>query len=174
MVKHPSGIYILQDWQVTPKLLLLRPTALSGVKVSGNGSILFPRIAKMVVPRSTALLAIPVGRPMFYFYFENVDRRVGEFGAFSTHAVQSPSEFNLVKMKSHSDDREVTIGKISAYNQDRGIDPKLTIPFQSKELADNIYQITVDAGLAPGEYAFTLAGDKGHYRIYDFSIAAGN
>jgi hypothetical protein len=173
MAKHASGIYVLQDWLAQPKLLLLRPSALSGGRITGNGSILFPHIAKMVVPRSTAVLAIPLGRPVFYFYFENVAKWVGEFGQFSTRQVQSPQEFSLVRMKAGKDQRELTIGKVSVYNQERGIDPKLTIPFQIKEMADNIYQVTVDAGLATGEYAFILAGDKGHYRIYDFAIGVG-
>ncbi len=171
LAQHASGIYVLQDWQMQPKLLLLRPSALSGGRITGNGSLLFPHIAKMVVPRSTSVLTVPVGRPVFYFYFENISRKVGEFGTFSTRQVQSPQEFSLVRMKAGKDQRELTIGKVSVYNQERGIDPKLTIPFQIKEMADNIFQVTVDAGLASGEYAFILAGEKGHFRIYDFAIA---
>ena len=169
---HSPGIYLEADWQVPHSLQRLRPTASASIKVTGNGSLLFPKVVKLQVPQGAALLTVPVAWPAFWFYFNAADSKVGDFGTVSTTAAQSPAEFSLVRLKADGPMRQVTVGRAVPYAEVAGVDGKYAIPFTTHELGDGIFQVTPGQSLAPGEYAFIIVGEKGHFRIYDFAVAA--
>lgn len=167
---HQPGIYVMQDWLGPPQMQLMRPSKASGVKVTGNGSILLPYVGKLVLPDEQSRVGVKNHRPIFYFYFLAGDGKVSDFGTPNSVAAQSPDEFSLVHFKVKKNEREVGIGKVSVYNSRRGIDTKDAIRFETSELGDAAFKVKVASDLEPGEYAFVLTGANGSARVYDFTI----
>lgn len=170
LVKRRSGIYLWNPESVDAKLKIIRPTNAGGVRVTGNGSLIFPYIAKLSIIQPSAQTVSPNTTPVFYFYFEAADNKTGDFGTSDTAAAQSPSEFSLVKFKSDKGVREMTIGKTTAFSSSIGIDPKNTILFNVSEVGDGIFKVEVSQILKSGEYAFVIRAGSDKYRIYDFRI----
>lgn len=174
-VRHSPGIYTFQNWLTPEKLQIIRPSKPSGVKSSGNGSILFPFVTKMVIPGGTSHTPEQTNHPEFYFYFNVSDEKVSDFGMENSISAQSPDEFSLVKFIKKGNDRELIMGKSSFYGNiavsiKKGVESKYTIHFNSEELSHGIYKVTTEQDLDSGEYAFVFTGANGNSRIYDFSI----
>lgn len=167
---HAPGIYLMDATPGAPRMQPLRPSKASGIKVSGNGSILLPFVGKLVLPDDRSHVSIGSHRPTFYFYFPAHDRRVSDFGTPGSIAAQSPDEFSLVRFRTRSGAREVSIGRMAGFSGQRGIDPRDTIRFSTSEVGDEAYRVEMNAELAPGEYAFVLTGANGTARVYDFTI----
>lgn len=169
LVKHAPGIYLLETDQ-PPKMTILRPAASAGLKVTGNGSILFPLMAKLTVTQAQAQMIVRAARPTFYFYFNADDVKVNTFGTVGSAAAQSPNEFSLVKFRVDKNTRQFVVGRVQPYVEVIGVDPKNALPFEAEDLGDGIFRIQFASDLVPGEYAFVLPGGKTSFRIYDFSI----
>ena len=174
-VKHSPGIYAFETWLDAKKLQVIRPSKASGIKSTGNGSLVFPYMTKLVMANPKSHLDIPENNPEFYFYFNVSDGKVSDFGMENSVAAQSPDEFSLIKFKDKGDSREVNIGKVSFYGgitltNRRGIDPKYTIHFEIEQVADGIFKVSPHDPLDAGEYAFIFTGANGNSRIYDFSV----
>lgn len=170
LVKRTPGIYLQSANESGSALKVIRPTNAAGVHTSGNGSLIFPFVTKLSVPQQSAQTIVPGNMPVFYFYFESSDSKTGDFGTSQSAAAQSPSEFSLVRFKASSGQREMTIGKASAFNANVGIDPKNTIPFTVVEIEDGIYKVTIKNPMQAGEYAFVIRAGDSRYRIYDFKV----
>lgn len=171
LVKRSPGIYLQSVNASGSALKVIRPTNAAGVHTSGNGSLIFPFVAKLSVPQQSAQTIVPSNMPVFYFYFESSDSKTGDFGTSQSAAAQSPSEFSLVRFKASSGQREMTIGKATAFNANVGIDPKNTIPFVVTELEDGVYKVTITNPMQAGEYAFVIRAGDSRYRIYDFEVS---
>lgn len=172
--RQSEGIYLTRE---EGKLTLLRPSGQTAQKVVGNGSILFPRMLKLIVPRPAAQLEVNTPRPVFTFYFDPGDRRVSEFGGVGGSAAQSPGEFSLVRFRQDAGNRQMTIGRVQPYVTVSGIDPKNTLSFGVKDMGDGVFRVEMAQDLAPGEYGFVLIGDTERskttvYRVYDFTVKA--
>lgn len=165
-----AGLYIDMGQPGAHSLKRIRPTTASGGRVTGNGSLLFPYKLQMAIPRATAQARAAGNAPTFYFYFETDDQNVGDFGTSATAAAQSPTEFSLVRFKNKDGQRELTVGKTSAFGAKVGIDPKGAIQFSVEELQDGIFSVRPLAALEPGEYGFVLSAGSDAYRIYDFTV----
>lgn len=170
LVKRRPGIYLWNPTAADSKLKTVRPTYAGGARVTGNGSILFPYVARLTIAQTSAQTLAPSASPVFYFYFEAADNKTGDFGTSESYAAQSPSEFALIKFKSDKGQREMTIGKVTAFNATVGIDPKNTIPIKIDEVGDGIFKVEVASPLKPGEYAFVIMAGSDKYRIYDFRV----
>lgn len=173
--RQPEGIYLTGE--DARGLTLLRPSGQTAQKVVGNGSILFPRMLKLIVPRPAAQLAVATPRPVFTFYFDPTDRRISEFGGVGGSAAQSPNEFSLVHFRQDAGNRQMTIGRVQPYVTVSGIDPKNTLSFGVTDLGDGVFKVEMAQDLAPGEYGFVLIGDTERskttvYRVYDFTVKA--
>lgn len=170
-VAHAPGIYVLQTGATKPQLHLIRPSKASGVKVTGNGSILLPYVRKLVIPDDRSRTAIDTRRPTFYFYFRAGDANVSDFGTPNSIAAQSPDEFSLVHFAIRKAQREVGIGKMSVLVHRRGVDTRDAVRFDSTEIGESAFKVEPARDLEPGEYAFVLTGAKGSARVYDFTIS---
>lgn len=173
LVKHAPGIYMAQDWTATKSLNLVRPAVGSGVRSTGNGSIVFPLKQLLQLPTAASRTRAPRPRPTFYFYFDADDRNVSDFGMDRSAAAQSPSEFNLIRFKIKNEAREVEVGRASQYfsvNVRDGINPKDSIAFSATEVGDGIFKVVPETDLSGGEYAFVFAGEKTRARVYDFAV----
>ena len=167
---HAPGIYLALDGEKGPKLAPVRPAASAGIKFTGNGSLLFPFMAKLTVPQGQAQIRVAGARPTFYFYFDSDDRKVNTFGTAASVAAQSPNEFSLVRFRTDKNTRQFVIGRAQPFVEVLGIDPKNAIPFTIDEVGDGAFRVTFPTDLSPGEYGFILPGEKSHFRIYDFSV----
>ena len=170
LVRHEPGIYLADMSHGALRLQILRPTAMAGEKITGNGSLLFPRLAKGTVPQPAAQHVASGDHPRFYFYFNPGNANVDSFGSFATHAAQSPNEFALVHFRVVGANRQFLIGRAQPYITTEAVDPKTTLPFSISDLDRGIYRVDLTEALPPGEYGFVLAGEKGSFRIYDFAV----
>lgn len=169
-VKRTPGIYMDLGQGGTHNIRVIRPTIASGGRVTGNGSLLFPFTTKLSIPRDSAQTAAPAGQPKFYFYFETDNQKVSDFGMSASISAQSPAEFSLIKLKVDNGQREIIVGKVSAFGGRMGINSKHAINFSIAELGDGIFAVQPETVLSAGEYAFALKmGDTG-YRLYDFHV----
>ena len=169
LARHAPGIYLAATG-APARLTMLRPAASAGLKVTGNGSVLFPLKATLTVTQARAQLVVSAARPVFYFYFDVDDQKVNSFGTVATAAAQSPNEFSLVRFKVDKGARQFAVGRVHPYVEVVGVDPKTALPFAADDLGDGTWRVQPAADLAPGEYGFILPGGKTSYRIYDFSV----
>jgi hypothetical protein len=177
LVRHSPGIYVMENWVAPNALQKLRPTKSSGTRTSGNGSILFPLVAKMMLPGTESHVPVMSPSPVFYFYFNPSDPNVSDFGQESSESAQSPDEFTLITFKLKGDGRELDVGKASAYEGSvlsfrKGINPKSTVRVDADDLGNGIFRVKPSQPLVSGEYAFVFTGASGAARIYDFSVKA--
>ena len=174
LVRHTPGVYVMEDWQRPIALQLVRPSKAGGMKTSGNGSIVFPLLAKMVMPTGTSRVPVGSPNPTFYFYFNPSDPNVSDFGQEQSLAAQSPDEFSLIKFKQKGDTRELEVGRASSFDGSlvsfrKGMSSKGKIKFDSEDKGSGIYKVSLNS-LQPGEYAFVFTAGNGNSRIYDFTI----
>ncbi len=175
LVRHSPGIYLVQDWQKPSGLTHLVAAKSSGMKTSGNGSIIFPLVAKMLLPGETSARTVLSTSPTFYFYFDKNDAAVSDFGQQHSEAVNSPDAFSLVRLKPKKGNRELEMGRMSAFGSSivgfrKGLSLKSAVPFTSTEQKGGIFEARTGP-LEPGEYAFVFTGGDEASRIYDFTIA---
>lgn len=175
-VKHSPGIYIQQTWLSPAPLQAIRASRSGGMKTSGNGSIVFPLVAKLVIPGMQSRMQVQSTKPTFYFYFNPSDAKVSDFGTEGSDGTQSPEEFSLVKLRNKKDTRELEMGRASAYGGSivsfrKGLSLKNAIKFSTEEIGPGIHKVTPNVILENGEYAFVFTGGEGS-RIYDFSVYA--
>lgn len=176
LVKRTPGIYLFQDWLSAKTLIQIRPAINSGMRTTGNGSLIFPLKQMLQVPTLNSQNIAHRRRPIFYFYFKNDDKYVSDFGIDRSLAAQSPTEFNLIRFKVNKSAREIEVGRASQYfsvDVRNGVSPKDVIAFSTDEIGDGIFKVMPTYELAPGEYAFVFAGEKGRSRVYDFAIDGG-
>ena len=164
------GIYLDFGKEGAHDLKRIRPTSGNGGRVTGNGSLLFPFKVKVNLAQPSAQTAAPNRTPKFYFYFENDDRDVSDFGVSGSIAAQSPNEFTLARLKVRKGNREITAATAKAFGAQVGLDPKNAIPFQMEEIRTGIFSVELTEELEPGEYAFVLRSGSDTYRFYDFSV----
>lgn len=162
MAKRAPGLYIAQPEGAGPEngrvaLRLIRPVASSGMKASGNGSLLFPTTMRIAVSQPSAQTLALSPSPSFWFYFDPSDKRTEAFGGAAEGAAQSPSEFVLVRFVATADgQRQLIIGKSDYFRAKVGIDPRQTVDFKVSDMGDGIFRVDLPAPLAPGQYAFVL------------------
>jgi hypothetical protein len=168
--KRSSGLYIDLGAGGGYDIVKIRPTNASGGRTTGNGSLLFPLRVNLAIPRPSAQLVAKSPQPNFYFYFENDDQKVADFGTSANASAQSPSEFSLVHFKVKNGQREMVVAKQKMFGASIGIDPKDAVQFSVEELGDGVFKVRPMAPLKAGEYAFVLRAGSEAYRIYDFSV----
>ena len=170
LVHRNPGIYLDRGRIGFPDLVSLRPIMASAGQVTGNGSLLFPSKTSLGLSGASSAQAVSSGRPTLYFYFENDDRRVGDFGSSATGAAQSPNEFSLVRFRVRNGQRQLNIGQGNMFNTRIGLDPEDVLGLSIEEVNDGIYRVSPSEDLTPGEYGFALKMGSDTYRIFDFRV----
>ncbi len=193
-VPHPSGIYVLKNWEAEPKMARLDPTTSNQTKSGGFlGYALTGGLASMSIkislPNNAARIASPTARPSFYFYFDQANQslsqggQTGLFGIGPGASVTSPNEFSLVKFKVKKDVREAKVGSYNITGAKSGVMDKDRIPFSYDEVKPGVFKVYPSGDLEPGQYGFLYSmsaggGGTGMYaggvqsaRIFDFGIA---
>lgn len=192
LVPHPSGIYMLMDWQQPARMERIDPTISNQSKTGGllgyafTGGIASLSI-KAVIPNVSARLAAGKARPSFYFYFGEANRDLsqGDRGSLwlagSASAITSPNEFSLVQFDVKKDRRETRVGSMNLAGAKSGVMDKDRIAFDYEQVAPGVFRVTPRADLPAGEYGFLYSisagagpgmwsGGTGSARIFDFAI----
>jgi hypothetical protein len=175
MPEADEGIYLVGDPTDPAQATLLRPSGPTSTKVSGNGSLLFPTVTRLVVPQPSAQAMTRQVRPIFLFRFKPEDHHVSSFGSAENWVAQSPSEFSLVRFALEGGNRQLIIGRTKPYLQVSGADPRQMLPFAVTDLGGGAFRVEVTQDLVPGEYGFLLVGElqrrkESTYRVYDFAV----
>lgn len=163
------------------------PSAGTGAAL-GAGTVLLAStgkdIQKLVIMGLTSKNVVTTTRPIFRFYLPKHDR-----DSFSKEAdnwyysimneVQSPNEFQLVKMKQKKNRRTFVDGASYSIAGFEGSNAKnrVVVDFEINEINNNTFEIVFNQDLEPGEYVFFwkngLSSElfKQHVFGFDFSVA---
>lgn len=186
-VPHATGIYMLQDWLPTPRMLAINVTTSNQTKTGGFfGYALTGGLASMsfksVVPGTTARTVSDLSRPTFYFYFDQA-RNGGSSAVWTAGAVTSPNEFTLVRFEVKKENREAKVGKFNIGGAKAGVMDKDRIPFSFDEISPGVFEVKPEQPLPNGEYGFLVQTSTGSgpglagagamaAKIFDFKIAS--
>jgi len=157
MAPHEAGVYLLADTPGgTAKMLFIDRVGESAVRVSNPMGAAFSfGAAKMKlraqIPGPHADVRTAEKRPRFYMYFPDTSS-FAAFGAIPM--VSSPSQFSLLALDTHKDNRDTVIASMGMASGSIGADQKKVVPFTTDRLRPGVYKITPSADLKPGEYAF--------------------
>lgn len=183
MAPHEAGVYLLADTpDGTAKMLFIDRVGESAVRVSNPMGAAFSfGAAKMKlraqIPGQHADVHTTEKRPQFYMYFPDTSS-FAAFGAIPM--VSSPSQFSLLALDTHKDNRDTVIASMGMAGGSIGADQKKTVAFTTDRLRPGVYKITPSADLKPGEYAFVavLPGVSQDAPptmvVYDFGVDAGS
>ncbi|MCQ2219882.1 MAG: hypothetical protein MJZ12_00730 [Prevotella sp.] len=163
------------------------PSAGTGAAL-GAGTVLLAStgkdIQKLVIMGQTSKNVVTTTRPIFRFYLPKHDK-----DSFSKEAdnwyysimneVQSPNEFQLVKMKQKKNRRTFVDGASYSIAGFEGSNAKnrVVVDFEINEINNNTFEIVFNQDLEPGEYVFFwkngLSSElfKQHVFGFDFSVA---
>lgn len=179
MVKHPAGVYLLND----AKMARIDATTSNQAKTGGIiGYALTGGLASMsvkaAIQNANAKVKSVSGTPVFYFFFDesNGVQQTGTWLAGTATTVTSPAEFTLVRLMEKDGRREARVGSMNIGGAKTGVMDKDRIAFASELVRPGVYKVTPSEKLAKGEYGFifSLTGGNGGgamtARIYDFSV----
>lgn len=185
MVAHPTGVYLLADWEQEPKMTRINYTVSNQVKTGGFlGAALTGGIAstslKAVIPNDSALIDSASKNPVFYMFFDesNAEDKIqnSSWASGSASVVTSPSEFTLISLKVSKGKRQAKVGKFNFAGAKTGVLDKDQIAFDYEEVRRGVYKVFAREELEAGEYGFIFAinGDGGRgvasARIFDFTV----
>lgn len=169
-------------------------TALSGEKPStgvgaavGAGSILLASsgkdIQKLCIMGLASKNVVKTQKPVFRFYLPKHDpqsfKKEADNWYYSVmNEIQSPNEFQVVKMKQKKNRRVFTEGSSYSVAGFEGTNAKgrVVVDFQIKELNNNTFEVSFPQPLEPGEYVFFWKNGLGnevfkqHVFGFDFSV----
>ncbi len=185
MLPHPTGVYLLADWEEEPKMSRINYTVSNQVKTGGFlGAALTGGIAstslKAIIPNASATTNSVSAKPVFYMFFDdsNSEEKIqnSNWASGSASIVTSPSEFTLISLKVKKGRRQAKVGKFNFTGAKTGVLDKDQIAFDHEEVRRGVYKVSPREELEPGEYGFIFAinGDNGRgiasARIFDFTI----
>lgn len=158
--------------------VLVRPAASPAVSTSGNGSWLFPYVARLTVSQERAQVVSHEPRPVFLFRFDPGDAKVNSFGTIQTVAAQFPTEYSLVQFSQVRGARQFVIGRVQPFSGVAGVDPRKVLPFEVMDEGGGHFRVRPAVDLPPGQYGFVLMGETPRnrmvFRVYDFAVAAND
>lgn len=175
-----AGIYLMNGTELEQ----LEPSVYSGGKTGnkfwGSVTSLVPTSIKAVVRSAKANQRIQTSMPTFYFFFEVKGAGLSNTGSAMSgfnNSASSPNEFVLVRMKVSTDEREVVIGKSSAFSDRNGVPSKDTVDFVIKKIKQGVYEVKPRNPMTAGEYCFFYAAgtanEGGVGKVFDFGVDVG-
>lgn len=195
MVQHHKGLYILNDWGDTPKMVEVAPTLSDQAKTGGLfGYLITGGIASMsyksVIKNEDARVQSANTKPVFYIFFDKSVHKSNEtsaqvWAAGGAVSVSNPGEFTLVELTVKKNRREARVGSFNIAGAKAGVMDKDRIAFDFEEVRPGVYKVSPTNPLEPGEYAFLYPVSMGSAtgsaaagamsaRIFDFGILEGD
>lgn len=162
------------------------PSAGTGAAL-GAGTVLLAStgkdVQKLVISGKSSKNKVDCARPVFRFYLpkttkDSFGKEAESWYASIMNEVQSPNEFQLVKMKQKKNRRTFADGASYSIAGFKGTNAKsrVVIDFVINEINNNIFEVSFNEDLEPGEYVFFwkngLANElfKQHVFGFDFCI----
>lgn len=143
-------------------------SALNGVTGGISGTT-----QRVGLANTSASTVIQDARPVFYLVFSGENRKdMNTVKESMSDGVASPNDFVLMRAKSTSRGREITIARQSSYTKESGFGEG-AVPFRFKKISNNIYKVYFENDIAAGEYAFYYnkgSDQKKGMKLYDFSL----
>jgi hypothetical protein len=158
--KHDFGVYLMTTThEGKPKMVFIERAGEAGTKTANVAAFAFTYgIAKAKlkaeIPGARAATRSMEARPVFYFYFPDMNG-LGSFGG--SDMITSPNQFSLLGLEAKKDHRETQIARVGFASAQTGSDEKKQIPFSSERIKSGVYKLTMKESLKPGEYAFIMA-----------------
>lgn len=154
---------------------------------TGAGAVLLASsgkdINKLCIMGETSKNVVNSHRPVFRFYLPKKDNESFKKEASSWYenimaTVQSPNEFQVVKMDQKKNRRVFTDGASYSIAGFEGTNAKnrVVVDFQINEINNNTFEITFNDDMEPGEYVFFWKNGLGneefkqHVFGFDFTI----
>ncbi|MEO8769981.1 MAG: hypothetical protein ABI402_07845 [Ferruginibacter sp.] len=177
--KHPSGLYVYENWNTETILQKLYATVVSNERRGGAGQAMASRFtyglakssATVQINGEEANVKIKTGSD-FYFYFEPTEQP--NLANWWFTKASSPNEFTLIKLKQKRNNREFTKGKSDSYTYQTGIDEDQKIQFDFEEVKPGIFKVKPKSNLKEGEYCFiysaSVPSQYSNDKVFDFSV----
>ena len=179
---HAPGVYLLQPGP-SPRMQRLDPTLADDTRTTSIFGWFFsygvvPLKVTTILNGPSARFRADTPRPTFYFYFNQPGSGLYRNGIGTMRldgSAPSPSEFALIRFQVVVGVRQALTQEIGGLgNPRRGDAARSQVAFNATEIAPGLFEVTPDADLPPGEYAFAVTpatdGDDGaETRYFDFS-----
>lgn len=141
-----------------------KPSAAVGA-ATGAGAVLLAStgkdIDKLCLMGVTSKMTISSRRPVFRFYLpktenNSFEKEGGNYFQTFMNKVQSPNEFQVVKMKQKKNRRVFVDGASYSVAGFEGTNAKnrVVVNFEIEEINNNTFEITFPEDMEPGEYVF--------------------
>jgi hypothetical protein len=180
-VLHPPGLYLIAGSGAEAKMARLDPLSANQMKTGGiigyalTGGIASASI-KVAIPNGSARIHTN-SNPIFYFFFD-ASESTHNTGSFlgSNFGASSPGEFSLVTLTPKNGRREARVGSMNIAGAKMGVMDKDRVQFDYTLVRPGVYKVTIQSGLAPGEYGFLYSfagagmGGAASSRIFDFAV----
>lgn len=127
---------------------------------------------KAMIPNSSADISIGKNITTFYFNF-NADDNTPTNSVFNlTNSISDPNEGELVKLTKSGKKRDFQVGKVGMGKLKSEIPEKIRIEYKVEKIKNNLYKITLNKELEPGEYGFIFGAINpgATMKIYDFNV----
>jgi hypothetical protein len=178
---HDPGVYIMVSAQDGKERMTSIQQVDPGSANLGIGSVLGMAFtygiskAKFTtdIPGAHAAVRTQEKSPVFYMYFPSDDYLKSHgfvtaspatvFGTdrppvIPPDIIRSPTQFSLLLLEEKKDHRETTVGQLGMFSGVKDtIDNKKAIKFNAEMIRPNVYKVTPETNLKPGEYAFVAA-----------------
>lgn len=127
---------------------------------------------KAQIPNPTADIQINNKVNEFYFNFGINENNTTNSTFNLTNSISDPNEGELVILSQKRKKREIQVGKAKLTGIKNEIPAKKRIEYSVKKIKHNLYKITIQKQLEPGEYGFIFGAINGgaSMKIYDFSV----
>lgn len=123
------------------------------------------------IPNLTADISISSDVKTFYFNF-GLDENNSTNSTFNlTNSITDPNEGELVKLSKIRKKRQFRIGKAGLGGIKMEIPSDIRIEYKIEKIKFNLYKITIEKSLQPGEYAFFFGAlSPTAMKVYDFNV----
>jgi len=162
---HDPGIYLmLNDSDGKPKMVRLVQTE------SNVDPPMMSLTIKARIPGPHATLRTSESKPVFYMYFPS---------SSSITDAATPSQFTLLVLTPEKDHRETEVAHLKAaagvWVMVSGIDTYCVIHSSAEKVRPNVFKVTPDRDMDPGEYGFIATmklSETGAASFFDFGVDA--
>jgi len=162
------GVFIAGAEGKFEEWLPIVPAIVAAGQGVGNGSLLFPNTSKLTLPGKSSRFRLSRHRPVFRII---VGAGIGlDAAAHGSVVVPGYEGLRLVRFDVKGSKRVLKVASFLNGATLSGVDQNRNVPFLVSQNSRTIYDVLVQEGLAPGQYALMTAyGDKS-YRLFDFSV----
>jgi hypothetical protein len=173
------GIYY-EEFRPRPSYEQLEPTTTNNTKSGSFGESVASSYTggitgttqRVGLANKTANMVVEDNRPVFFFVFSGARKDLNQVAESVFDGVASPNDFVLMRAKTTSRGRDVTIGRSSAYTSETGFSAG-AVPFRFKKITPQLYRVWFERDVPAGEYVFVY--NKGSeatssLKMYDFSL----